>query len=263
MTGEIGLPEWTGRRKRPVRMSSNDTKEKVISTAIAMIHRSGLTVSLDHLNLDVLIQAAEIPRSSFYNAWSSKEEMLIDVLVRVADPGEGDGSAFDPTTFEVVKRVISQYSHKLTTADGRREVLREAIRQAVRRNFLAIGESKEWASYAALVATASGLEDREATQRIYEALRHADERFLGKLADFYTDMLQELKYQPVPGVTTKMIAAIGGSVVEGLSRRHIVNPEIVDEVVMMPGIDGEPVEWHTAALGFWAIIESFIEPMDG
>jgi AcrR family transcriptional regulator len=260
MMEEKPLPEWTGRRKRQLRMTSEDTRDKVISTAVAMIHRSGLTVSLDHLSLEVLIQAADIPRSSFYNVWSSKEEMLTDVLVRLADPLEGNGSAFDPMTLEIAERVLTQHAEQLSTRQGRRDVLREAIRQGAKRNFDALGESKDWASYAALLATASGLDDPEAANLIFAALRRADERFLGKLATFFAIMLDKLEYELVAGITTEMVAAIGASVVEGLSRRHIVNPEIVDGTIVLPGIDGEPVEWHSAALGYWAIVESLITP---
>jgi hypothetical protein len=39
-----------------------------------------------------------------------------------------------------------------------------------------------------------------------------------------------------------------------------MNPLIVNRPTTLPGIDGQPVEWHRATTGFLATVDAMVEP---
>ena len=61
------------------------------------------------------------------------------------------------------------------------------------------------------------------------------------------------------GASAELLAGLGAAVVEGLAQRRLVNPDLADTIIMKPGIDGELVGWHPAAIGFWGILEGLVD----
>lgn len=106
-----------------------------MDTAVAMLGKSGLTVSLEHLALEELIRRAGVPRSSFYRLWSTKENFYADLLVELATSSESHDAMFYPGTQDAAFGVIAAHQALLGTQEGRVAVLREAVRVATRANF--------------------------------------------------------------------------------------------------------------------------------
>ena len=235
-----------------------------MTTAVGMLDSSGLTVSLEHLNLEELIRAAEVPRSAFYRLWPAKDRFFADLLVELATTSESNDAMFYPGTQDVAHGIIGKYQHLLATHDGRVAVLREVARVATRVNFEHFSGSVSWRSHVTLVATASSLADAEHRERVASALQETERRFIDRTAEFYGTALASLGFSFYPGASAELLAGLGAAVVEGLAQRRLVNPDLVDTVISKPGIDGEPVEWHPAALGFWGILEALVdlEPHD-
>jgi AcrR family transcriptional regulator len=62
----------TGLARRARRLPEEQTEHLMLQTAVAMVRRSGLTVSLDHISLEDVIRAANVPRSSVYRRWPTR-----------------------------------------------------------------------------------------------------------------------------------------------------------------------------------------------
>lgn len=248
-----------GSSGRSVRQSADETRELALSTALSMLATTGLTVSLEHLSIEDLIRAAELPRSTFYRLWPARDHFFADLLVELATSSETNDAMFYSGTQDVAYGVIKQHEHLLSTHDGRVAVLREVARVATRVNFEHFSESVSWRSHVTLVATASSLADTEHRDRVAAALQETERRFIQRTAEFYGTALAGLGFSFHPGASAELLAGLGAAVVEGLAQRRLVNPTLVDTMITKPGVNGEPVEWHPAALGFWGVLEGLVD----
>lgn len=249
---------WASPR-RGKNLKDAELRDRMISAAVNELQKTGLTVSLEHLEMEELIRLAEVPRSSFYKTWKTKERFFVDLMVALVEPTEMQGAAFDPETVALSRMVVSNNTHRLTTAEGRHAVLREAIRVAAKQNFDALVSSASWHTYTALTVALPSLleEDRVFIQK---ALAKAEKHFIHRMAYLYDELLPVVGRKPSGNFTTEQIAAAGAAVVEGLARRILVNPDIINAAIRLPGLDGELVDWHLAAVGFLGIVEIMTEP---
>lgn len=253
---------WTGDERLSRRLSKNEVENRLLETAKRLVRKSGLTVSLEHLRLDELMELADVPKTSFYRVWESKDAFFIRLLEELVQPEGGVGAAFDPETLEISREVVREYQHLMGDANGRQRVLAEAIRRGARQNFSAVRQSISWQTYMAILATLPGIRDSEARRRIQSALQTAENYFIDRMAAFYSELLPVFRYRFRDGVNSRHVAAAGAAVVEGLVQRYVVSPELVDTPIPGPGIDGGVTDWHLAAVGFLGVIQVLIEPID-
>ena len=55
------------------------------------------------------------------------------------------------------------------------------------------------------------------------------------------------------------MATAGSSLVEGLAIRILIGSDVGDTRALLPGVAGDPVVWHLAALGVRAVIDGMTE----
>lgn len=245
---------------RRVRLSASDLREQMLSTALETIEEAGgLTVSLEHLNLEEIIRLAGVPRSSVFREWDTKEAFYTSLMVKMVEPTSDQGAAFDQGTLDIAEGVLREHQAMLSSADGRRQVLCEAARLAVRRNFFAVRDSMNWRTIKALIATLPALED-DHRAKILEAVTVAERHFLDRMTAFYESLFPQLGLRMKTGYSTRVFAATGAAVVEGLISRSVTNPDVVDQPLIFDGLNDERAEWHLSAIGFLAIVDLMVEP---
>ncbi|MGV9834314.1 TetR/AcrR family transcriptional regulator [Nocardia niigatensis] len=246
----------TGKRRR---LSSSELRQRLFDTALDMLHETGLTVSLAHLNMEELIRFADVPRSSVYREWETKEAFYLDLMEKMIEPA-AEGSAFDEETLRLAESIVAEHQDLLKSVDGRRAVLREVVRRSIARNVSAVTTALSYRTFTALVATLPSLvgSDRE---RILNLLQGIEQQFKTRLVDFYEKLLPSLGLRFKPGFTATTLSLTGSAVVEGYISRALTNPDVVKTPVMMPSLhDDQPQEWHMAAVGFLAVIDGMTEP---
>lgn len=248
-SGAGGGEETSGLRRRML-----DAAQRLVE------EDGGLTVSLENLGMDRVIKEAGVSRTSVYREWSNKEAFYVDLLCDLAGPSWQGTAAFDEETIELARNVVAENLEDLTTPVGRERLISEVIRVAAKRNFDAITVSTQWRTYVALTATALSLPESESRERVQQALQSAEQRFLGNMSQFYDDMATVLGYKLRAHVDSyETVAAVGGSIVEGLALRQILVPDVLARPVIVPTPDGS-VEWHLAAISFFHLILGMIEP---
>ncbi len=253
---------WTGREQATRRLSKAEIENRLLETAKTLIRSNGLTVSLEHLRLDELMELANVPKTSFYRVWDSKDAFFVRLLEELVQPEGGVGAAYDPETLEIVRNVVREHQHLLGDAEGRRRVLTEAVRQGAEQNFTSVRDSKSWQTYMAVLAALPGVIDMDDRTHIQSALQVAENYFIDRMAAFYEELLPVFGYRFREGITARHVAAAGAAVVEGLIQRYVVSPELVDTPVPGPSIDGGVAKWHLAAVGFLGVIQVMIEPLE-
>ena len=62
----------------------------MLRSALAMVHQTGLTVSLEHISFEDVIRAADVSRTSAYRRWPHKDLFFSDLVLQLArDPAPG------------------------------------------------------------------------------------------------------------------------------------------------------------------------------
>lgn len=251
--------QW-GRSTPTKRLSAEDTRRRLLDTALDMLQHTGLTVSLEHLNMEVLIREADVPRSSVFRLWGSKSKFFAELMLELIKPEHGRSYAFDTETLDVARAVIAENEHRLHDVAGRTAVMREAIRRGVARNYEAVLTAHTWKTHSALIATLPSLPE-EVGERVLAALQIADREFTEGMAIFYESLLSVFQLKLKDGLTCMDVAAVGASLVQGMTEKALVAPDIVAKTVERPGLDGEPVEWTLAGIAFFGVIEAMTEPI--
>jgi AcrR family transcriptional regulator len=245
---EWGMGQPTGRK------TGLEVRERVLAEAESLLSETGLTVSVEHLNMEELIRRANVPRASVFREFGDRESLFTDLMLRMIKPDDARGAAFDEETITISRQIAEAHDDLLGTETGRKAVFYEAVRLGAEQNFHAICESPYWKTYMSLsMSLPSMLPERRV--KVVENLRTVEERFISVMASYYDGLMLKLGRRAKEGITTRQIAAAGSAAVEGLAQRRLVNPELVEERVLMPDIHGNIVGWHLAAVAFLAAVE--------
>jgi AcrR family transcriptional regulator len=247
-----------GRRHR---MSLDEVERAVLDTARDLLigQQGGLTVSLDHINLEVIISAAGVPRSSAFRRWPTKEDFVLDFLCDLAGPNWAGTAAFDEETLRTAIQVAQQNIDLLTgSVDDRRRLIDEIVRIAARQNYEAIITSPEWRTYVALTATLASMSDETARDRVRSRLYESETTFIKRMTTFYAAMGDFLGFRLKEPYTYDHLTAAGAAIVEGLALRHTLGIELVDQPIPITE-GGETRQWVLAAAGFKAVLDAMID----
>jgi hypothetical protein len=163
----------------------------MLETGHELALEAGIGLSLADFSMEEVIQRARVPRSSVYRLWAYKDDYMDDLLCHMAGPGRwfaGQG-AFDPETFRVVESTIVDNADLLNTAEGRRAILREIVRVAVRRNYDVGAQNRKWRIHVALIATIGSGRRDEIRDRIATTLEQTQAHSRRSMANMYRRML--------------------------------------------------------------------------
>src|SRR4051794_15066203 len=167
----------TGAARRRVRISDEETGRRMLAAAVALIGERGMSVSLEHLSLEEIIQAAGVARSSVYRRWPYKDLFFSDLLVELAN---GPVLTRDNST---VARVLAEHlTRELARPAGadpeqdRVDFFVELLRVVFDLDFAQVLGSPQWRTSIALHATLLGLPDGRLRRQIGTALAGAEEQ---------------------------------------------------------------------------------------
>lgn len=234
----------------------------MLDTAIDAIHRSGLTVSLDHISLEDLIREAGVSRSAVYRRWPYKDLFLRDLLTALARTispaatGEEDAAV-------VQGRFFRDKLEWLATPELRHRLLLELFRQGSAADFDAIRDSPRWRTYVALQATFASLEEGPLRDEVRAALSRSERELVTQLGASYERFSRLFGYRlrPELGATFDIVAGLANATLRGLAITALSNPELASRHLRIApfGADQE-AEWSLAGLGIASIALSFLEP---
>ena len=152
----------------------------MLRTALAVVHRTGLTVSLEHISFEEVIRDADVSRSSAYRRWPHKDLFFINLVLELArDPAPGivtQRAGPDPAHHRRSARPSSR------TPQTRRAVVIELFRQLPMLDFGNLSSSPGWHTYLALQATFLSLADDGLRDQVQAALAQAEQDHLGRVA---------------------------------------------------------------------------------
>lgn len=246
-------------RPRSSRMTAVQIRRRMLDAALATVGDRGMTLGFPDLQMDEVIAAAGVSRSSVYRLWKSKDafigELLNEAAAAFADRLSDDRAL--RTAIELVASRPDLHS----TEEGRRRLILELIRVVLEQNYYSTIDSAAWQSFLATSAALLADDGSESLRRVAETLRRGSDGFVEGMAAFHEAMARLLGFKLrddfVGGFT--LYTVLGSSMVEGLAVRHLSNPAVTDNFYMgPPTITDEPTEWAPSAIGFLAIYDKFL-----
>jgi AcrR family transcriptional regulator len=231
----------------------------MLDTALASVGPGGMSLGFHDLNMDEVIAAAGVSRSSVYRLWRSKEQFIGELLNEAAAVFAGQLS--DDRALRTTIDLVASRPDLHTSEEGRRRLIHEVIRVVLEQNFYTTIDSAAWQSFLATSAALLAHDGSDSLRRVAETLRRGSDRFVEDMAAFHeavTGLLGfKLRDDFVGGFT--LYAVLGSSMVEGLAIRHLSNPAVTDNFYLgPPTVTDERMEWAPSAIGFLAIFDTFL-----
>jgi AcrR family transcriptional regulator len=232
----------------------------MLQAAAAMVHRTGLTVSLDHISLEDVIRDADVSRSAVYRRWPYKDLFFSDLVKELAKDAT-------PTIVndevELMRRVVAEHLDWLETPELRHSLVIELFRQLALLDFQTIYGSAGWRTYIALHATCMSLADGELRDQVQEALARSEQGRTARVAEAWEQLTGLFGYRlrPELGSTFETMATLLIATLRGLIIMALSAPDIAAHRTRARpfGAAGED-EWSLAAIGLGAVASAFLEP---
>ena len=255
------FPVPAGLARRGRRLSDTETKQRMLGAAVAMVNRSGLTVSLDHISFEDVIREADVSRSAVYRHWPHKDLFLSDLVKELAAHAAPPGIVDDEV--ELVRQIVTGHLDWLESPELRHGLVIELFRQAALLDFRVLYESPGWRTYIALHATFLSLADGELRDQVQAALAQSERDRMARVARAWEHMANLFGYRlrPGHGVTFETVATLLGATLRGLIVMAFALPDLAEHRGRAkPFGAAGPDEWSLPALGLASIASALLEP---
>ncbi len=232
----------------------------MLRAAVAMIHRTGLTVSLEHISFEDVIRDADVSRSSVYRRWPYKDLFFSDLVKELAKDAT---PAIVSDELTLIRSIVAGRLDWLSTPELRRGLIVELFRQLALFDFQALYESTEWRTYIALHATFMGLADGGLREEIRLALAASEQTHIARIAMAWQQLADLFghRLRPELGATFESVATLIDATMRGLVIMALSMPDIAEHRAQArPFGAASTEEWSLPAAGLAGMATAFLEP---
>ena len=227
---------------RPERVAAEEVRQRMLDAGRDLALAAGAALTIEHLRLEEVIQAARVPRSSVYRLWPYREDYIDDLLIYLAGPGSffSDRPVLDPDTAAVAGKVLTDNPHLFATQEGRRALMCEVVRLTAARNYDELSGSAPWRLHMALIATLGSTRSGVARRRIAAALEDSQLRSRESIVALLRFMADALGLRlKDPAYTYEHVQMAGGLLVQAMALRNVQVRAALTEPAPAPGEEGE------------------------
>jgi AcrR family transcriptional regulator len=254
-----GAPTGLARRAR--RLPERETERRMLDAAVAMVHRTGLTVSLDHLSFEDIIRDADVSRSAVYRRWPYKDLFFSDLVMELAKDAT---PVIVAAELDLIHQVVAEHPGWLEAPELRRGLMAELFRRLSLLDFEALYSSPQWRTYLALHATFLSLADGGLRDRVQAALARAERDRMARLTRSWEELAGLFGYRlraefgeaGLDSMVTLLSATLRGLVIMALSMPGIAS----QRSAARPFGAASAGQWSLPALGIAGIAMAFLEP---
>lgn len=250
----------SGRRPR---LSDQETEARMLHAATEIIGHSGLTVSLDHISFEDVIQRAAVSRSAAYRRWPYKDLFFSDLLKELAKAARPAAVAGFETTIPLFRDTARAHVDWLETPEGRNNLLLELIRLGALNDFETMFGSTEWRTYLALHATFLSVADDDLRRDLQRALAESESAFITRIARGWEQLAGLFGYRlrAELDATFETVATLASATLRGLVIMALSTPDLASQRLnARPFGAPDAGEWSHAGLIAASIAYAFLEP---
>ncbi len=245
------------------RLSSEETRERLIRAGYAALADVGISVGLDAVSLEQAIRDSGVSRSSAYAVWSDDDELAPQESFQREVLGRAMGHRVEATREfrERLEQTYAEHGQTMTPLELRREIVRVVGNSHVQ----AIEQIVEWRIVIALRAILLSAPPGGRDERLLTWLR-ASERAgrLETITSIYrpaTKMLQMVPRPEYGDAAFHYAEAAAASLTEGLAVRSALKVDYLPADLHHP--DDDPTKtWSIYSLVFERILDLFFMPVD-
>lgn len=256
----------TGLARRGRRLSDRETERRMLRAAVAMVHGTGLTVSLDHISFEDVIRNADVSRSAVYRRWPFKDLFFSDLVKELARDATPPAIVSDEVS--LIQQIVAERMDWLKSAEGRHRLMLELFRQLSLLDFRALYESPQWRTYLALHATFMSLTDGELRDEVQIILAQSEREHMAAVARAWEHLAALFGYRLRPGATFGTLATLLSATMRGLVIMALSLPELSLPELAVTGAAGQAPQnpfgadgdWSLAAIGLSCTALAFLEP---
>jgi len=233
----------------------------MLRSAAAMVHRAGLTVSLDHIGFEDVIRDADVSRSAAYRRWPYRDLFYGDLIEELAKEGAPPGIA--RAEYALIQQVVREFTGELDTPGQRHDLLTELFRRLALLDFQALAGSPEWQTYIALQAAFGSIADAERRDRVRAALATSEQERRARVAAAWELLARLFGYRirPETGATFDTLVTLVDATLRGLIIMAQPAPGIAASLVSASPFGATTArEWSLPALGAGSVATAFLEP---
>jgi AcrR family transcriptional regulator len=250
----------TGLARRGRRLSDHETERRMLQAAVAMVSRTGLTVSLEHISFEDVIRDAGVSRSAVYRRWPYKDLFFSDLVKELAQKAT---PTIVSEELSLIKRVAAERLDWLETPELRQRLVVELLRRLSVLDFQTLYGSPEWLTYLALHATFLSIADEELRDQVQAALARSEHDHIARVASAWERLtgLMGYRLRPELGASFETAATLVDSAMRGLVITALSVPEVATyRALARPLGAASTDEWSLPGLALASIALAFLEP---
>jgi AcrR family transcriptional regulator len=250
----------TGLARRARRLSDHETEQRMLQAAVAMVNRTGLTVSLDHISLEEVIRDADVSRSAVYRRWPYKDLFFSDLVKELAEKAT---PTIVDDELDLIRRVVAEHLDWLETPELRHGLVVELIRQLALLDFQILYGSQQWRTYLALHATFLSLAEGQLRDQVQMALTRSERDHISRVARAWEHVAGLFGYRlrRELGATFEMLATLLDATMRGLVVMALSLPDLVAQRARATPFGATSSgDWSLPALGLASTAVAFLEP---
>lgn len=233
----------------------------MLAAGAALVGREGLSLTLEHVNMEELIVAAGVSRTSSYRKWPTKDAFAADLLLHVAKTTQL--STQTAPYVEAISRILDTVPLDLSNAQARHDLVVEGFRSLMNADFKASLESPAWRNFVAIRAAQGSLPAGELRDQIGEALQGTELR-LGAYRAGVTGRISTLlgyRLRNPEAIDWATLAELISAAFTGVLIRGNSDPAgVIAERVCAPFGSSYRTGWNQAALACGSIYFGALEP---
>lgn len=234
----------------------------MLQAAVERVRAEGLLLDYANIELEDLIRAAGVPRSTVFRIWPDRVAFVADLVRALFEADPGFDTGFDDETRGSLQEAIAGNAEAMRTPEGRQAVFREAIRVAVAHNMVAVEKTIAWRAYRTMSAALASGDAVPGGESIRELLSELEGRYLDRMAEIYRGLNDAFGLRMRGGLTERDLAVAVMAMIEGMSDHSRINPSLAGAPrAIALGVEA-PTDWHLAGVAVYGIYTAFTEPRD-
>ncbi len=236
-----------------------DSVTRMLDAAVDRILDEGMTVGLEGLRMEEVIKDAGVSRATAYRHWPSRDQFVADVLVEVVRR-----TTLIPERPEDLHRLLAlvdEHAADLTSPDGRRGLVVEALRVSIGSDVHRLLESPQMRTFISLSATYQGLPEGTVRETVGAALVETEHGFIRRRAAIYANLAMLVGYRLRDGSEGfEALSSAAGLIMTGIIMRALPDPAWLEERRTAALFGGPTAQWSEPERLITGILLDRLEP---